>query len=193
MMKNRMIISAAVAAAMLAGCAETRVLTDEQSANWVAAELTDTDFQVAAKKMLDDVLANELSGSRNYIMEVAVVKNDTMQKINTAELTDYIRKELRRSGRVQMTNLTENASIATSRDLANNDLMNKSTTMQKGKVIAADSSLFGRISQREFIVDGKKKIEYTFSLAITDLNTGLEIWSSKEVITKLTDKDKKTW
>jgi uncharacterized protein (TIGR02722 family) len=177
----------------ISACTETRVIDSKESANWVAAELTDHDFQAAAKLMLDDAMNNELKGSRTFVMEVAQVKNDTMQKINTAELTDYMRKELRRSGRVQLTNLGENASVASSRELANNAMMDKSTTMKTGKVVAPDTSLFGRIAQRDFIVDGKKKIEYTFSLSITDLKTGLEIWSSKEVITKLTSKNKKTW
>jgi uncharacterized protein (TIGR02722 family) len=177
----------------LGACVDTRVIDDKESANWVTAELSDHDFQRAAKLMLDDAMKNELKGDRKFVMEVAEVKNDTMQKINTAELTDYMRKELRRGGRVQLTNTGENASVAGSRELANNAMMNKSTTMKNGTVVAADSSLFGRVSQRDFIVNGKKKIEYTFSLSITDLKTGLEIWSSKEVITKLTSKDKKTW
>ncbi|MDR2686065.1 MAG: penicillin-binding protein activator LpoB [Rickettsiales bacterium] len=181
------------AIALLAGCAETYELDKEQSEHYITAELADKDFEKAAKLMLDDALSNELSGNKKYIMEVAEVKNDTMQKINTAELTDYMRKVLRRGGRVQLTNIGENASVLGSRELAKNAAIDKSTAMKSGKVVAPNTSLFGRIAQRDFIVGGKKKIEYTFSLAITDLNTGLEIWSSKEVITKLTSKDKKTW
>jgi uncharacterized protein (TIGR02722 family) len=178
----------------LTGCSgETRVLTDSESADWVTAEISDQDFKNASDAMLKDVLDNELSGNKTYIMEVGLVKNDTMQKINTAELTDYMRKTLRRSGKVQLTNLTENASISTSRELADKAMMDKSTTMKNGTVVAPNTSLFGRISERQFIVDGKKKIEYTFSLSITDLKTGLEIWSDKKVITKLTDKNKQTW
>ncbi|MCL2629722.1 MAG: penicillin-binding protein activator LpoB [Alphaproteobacteria bacterium] len=187
------IIISICAALMLGACAETRVIDRNESANWVAAELTSHDLERMAKIMLDDLLNNELSGDKRFIMEVAQVRNDTMQKINTADLTDYMRRELRRSGRVRLTNLHENASVAASRDLANKSIMDQSTVMQQGRVVAPDVSLFGRIQQRDFMVDGKRMIEYTFSLAITDLKTGLEIWSKQEVVTKLTHRNRRTW
>lgn len=192
MKKTSILIIAALIT--VGGCTtKTEVISKAESAELVSAGLSDTDFESAAKTMLDDMLANELSGNKKYLMEIAEIKNDTMQRINTADLTDYMRREMRRSGKVTLTNWGENASISASRDLNNSAIMDKSTTMKNGRVKAADVSLFGRISQRDFIIDGKKKIEYVFSLSLTDLNNGIEIWSDKEIITKLTDKDTKTW
>ena len=192
MKKTSFLIIAALIA--VGGCrTQTQVLSRAESAELISAQLSDNDFESAAKIMLDDMLTHELSGNKKYLMEIAEIKNDTMQRINTADLTDYMRRELRRSGKVTLTNLGENASIVSSRDLNNSAIMDKSTTMKNASVKAADVSLFGRISQRDFIVNGKKKIEYVFSLSLTDLNSGTEIWSNKEVITKLTDKKTKTW
>jgi uncharacterized protein (TIGR02722 family) len=192
MKKTSFLIIAALIA--VGGCTtQTQVLSRAESAELISAQLSDNDFESAAKIMLDDMLTHELSGNKKYLMEIAEIKNDTMQRINTADLTDYMRRELRRSGKVTLTNLGENASIVSSRDLNNSAIMDKSTTMKNATVKAADVSLFGRISQRDFIVNGKKKIEYVFSLSLTDLNSGTEIWSNKEVITKLTDKKTKTW
>jgi len=192
MMKKTLMILVALIA--VGGCSsKTENISRAESQEMVTAQLSSHDFENAAKLMLDDMLRHELSGNKHITMEVAEVRNDTMQRINTADLTDYMRRELRRSGKVTLTNLTENASVAASRDLANNAIMDKSTVMQKGTVTAADASLFGRISQKEFIVNGKKMIEYTFSLQLTNLRNGTEIWSNKEIITKLTNKNTRTW
>ena len=148
MKKTSFLIIAALIA--VGGCTtQTQVLSRAESAELISAQLSDNDFESAAKIMLDDMLTHELSGNKKYLMEIAEIKNDTMQRINTADLTDYMRRELRRSGKVTLTNLGENASIVSSRDLNNSAIMNKSTTMKNATVKAADVSLFGRISQRD--------------------------------------------
>ncbi|MCL1892528.1 MAG: penicillin-binding protein activator LpoB [Alphaproteobacteria bacterium] len=194
-MKKISMLMAICGVLVIGACSQkTEDISRAESAELVTAQLSSLDFERMAKAMLDDMLMHELSGNRTFIMEVGEVRNDTMQRINTADLTDYMRRELRRSGKVTVTNLGENASVASSRDLANNSIMNQSTTMQKGTVTAANTSLFGRISQRDLGIDkGRKKIEYTFSLSLTDLRNGTEIWSNKEVITRLTNSNTKTW
>lgn len=197
-MKKTFIFTGLMAAMLMtSGCTtQTQVLSKAESAEMVSATLSDNDFETAAQTMLDDMLtydfANGKPGGGRYVLEIAEISNDTLQRIDTDELTDYIRKELRRSGKFVLTNLGENSAIRTSRDLANSDLVNKATVAKKNKVIAADTSLFGRISQKNEMVGGKKKITYVFSLAITELETGLELWSDKQVITKLTDKNTQT-
>ena len=51
----------------------------------------------------------------------------------------------------------------------------------------------GKITQKELKVSGKKRIEYRFSLSITDLSNGLTLWEGEERITKLADKNAASW
>ena len=85
----------------------TQVISRDESSEYVTATLSDNDFEFAAKEMLDDMLAYELSSPKPngqpYVMMISDIKNDTMQRINTDDLTDYIKKELRRSGTVKTT------------------------------------------------------------------------------------------
>jgi len=71
---------------------QTRVVSRAESQELVTATLSDNDFESAAKEMLDDMLANELSepkaGGKPYVMMISDIQNDTMQRINTADLTD---------------------------------------------------------------------------------------------------------
>ena len=179
---------------------QTRVVSRAESQELVTATLSDNDFESAAKEMLDDMLANELSepkaGGKPYIMMISDIQNDTMQRINTADLTDYIKKELRRSGRVKTTDaFGENRSknIALSRQLGESSLVDKSTVKKNNTVKAFDLTLEGRIAQKNSTVGKNKMIEYIFSFNLIDMSDGTELWSDKKVITKLTDKNTQTW
>lgn len=179
---------------------QTQVVSREESSKLITATLSDNDFESAAKEMLDDMLANELSkpkaDGKPYVMMISDIQNETMQRINTADLTDYIKKELRRSGRVKTTDaFGENRSknIALSRQLGESSLVDKSTVKKNNTVKAFDLTLEGRIAQKNSTVGKNKMIEYIFSLNLIDMADGTELWSNKKVITKLTDKNTQTW
>ena len=71
--------------------------------------------------------------------------------------------------------------------------MDKSTVKKNNTVKAFDLTLEGRIAQKNSTVGNKKMIEYIFSLNLIDMGDGTELWSDKKVITKITDKNTKTW
>ena len=179
---------------------QTKVISRAESSEYVTATLSDNDFESAAKEMLDDMLANELAepkaNGKPYVMMISDIKNDTMQRINTADLTDYIKKELRRSGRVKTTDaFGENRSknVALAGQLNESSLVDKSTVKKNNTVKAFDLTLEGRIAQKNSTVGRNKMIEYIFSLNLIDMEDGTELWSDKKVITKLTDKNTQTW
>ena len=179
---------------------ETKVISRAESSEYITASLSDHDFENAAHDMLTDMLTNELSAPKSdgqpYVMMISDIKNDTMQRINTEDLTDYMKKELRRSGRVKTTDaFGDKASkyVAQSRELSNNAMVDKSTVKKNNTVKAYDLELTGRISQRNTMVKKDKMIEYVFALTLIDMNDGTELWSDKKVITKITDKKTETW
>lgn len=202
-MKNKISIialSLIVITSLSACTTQTKVISRDESAEFVTATLSDNDFETAAKEMLDDMLMYELatpkSNGQPYVMMISDIKNDTMQRINTADLTDYIKKELRRSGKVKTTSAfgdNRSKNIAMSRQLAGSSLVDKSTVKKNNTVKAFDLTLEGRISQKNSNVGNKKMIEYIFSLSLIDMGDGTELWSDKKVITKLTDKNTQTW
>jgi len=197
---NKIFVSATLVALCisLAGCGGTgtQVISRAESSEYVTATLSDNDFESAAKEMLEDMLTYELSGNKTYVMMISDIKNETMQHINTADLTDYIKKELRRSGKVKTTDAfgaNRSGNIAAARELSQSALVDKSTVKKNGTVKAFDLTLEGRIAQKNSVVGKKKMIEYIFSLNLIDMNDGTELWSDKKVITKITDKNTQTW
>ena len=90
-------------------------------------------------------------------------------------------------------NMQEDSNIMATRKLRAEDEVNQATVAGKGKIIAPDLSLSGSINQRNFIENGEQRIEYIFSLSITNIETGLTFWEGEIPVIKITDKDTKTW
>lgn len=151
------------------------------------------DFNTAASKMVDDLLAsgalNKPGGGR-YVLAISRVINDTMQKIDTDQLIKQMRVALLRSGKVVVTtavgaNGPEDRLAMDARELRNSGEFNQQTVAAKGQMIAPEYSLSGKIIQRNVRQSkSKQAAEYYFQLTLTDINTGLAFWEGAEVLGK---------
>lgn len=186
-----------LACIVLVGCStKTELIDVENDTSDRAAGLEYRDFESAARKMVSQMIGsgqlNKPSGGR-YVLIVSRIANDTYQRIDVDQLSKKIRVELMNSGKVAVTTMDEDARVMQARQLRGSSEVNQATVAKKGALIAPELSLSGKINQREFIVSGKKRIEYIFSLSITDINTGLTIWEGEEAIIKSADKKAVTW
>ncbi len=196
-MKNYIVSAAICSLMLLGGCAtKTELIDVENDSTERAAGLEYRDFESAARKMVGQMLAsgnlNKPGGGR-YVLIISRIANNTMQRIDVDQLSKKIRIELINSGKVAVTNMEEDARVMQSRQLRKSKEVNQATVAKKGALIAPELSLSGKITQREFIVSGDKRIEYTFALSITSLDTGLTLWEGEETIIKRADKNAITW
>lgn len=196
-MKNVFKTLVIVSFIFLNGCAtKTELIDVENDSSDRAAGLEHRDFEKAANAMVSDMLAsgnlNKPGGGR-YVLIVSRIENNTMQRIDVDQLSKKIRIELMKSGKVAVTNMEEDARVMQARKLRNSKEVNQSNVAKKGTLIAPDLSMSGKITQREFIVSGDKRIEYTFALSLTDINSGLTYWEGEENIIKRADKKAITW
>lgn len=196
-MKNKILGAFCCAAVLLSGCAtKTELIDIENDTSERAAALEYRDFESAAQSMVGEMLSsgnlNKPGGGR-YVLIISRIANDTMQRIDVDQLSKKIRIELINSGKVAVTNMEEDARVMQSRQLRNSREVNQATVAKKGALIAPELSLSGKITQREFIISGTKRIEYTFSLSMTSLDTGLTLWEGEKTIIKKTDKNAITW
>lgn len=107
---KKLTIAAVVAAMSLVGCKTTTSYIDaaDTTTNVVAA-LSYADFSKAANEMADDIISNKLMthpqadvGGR-YIIYVSGIENDTMQRLDTDQLTKSLRVKLLQSGKFLVT------------------------------------------------------------------------------------------
>ena len=196
-MKKHIITMAFCSVLLLAGCAtKTELIDIENDSTERAAGLEYRDFESSARSMVNEMLAsgnlNKPGGGR-YVLIISRIANDTMQRIDVDQLSKKIRIELINSGKIAVTNIEEDSRVMQSRQLRQSREVNQATVAKKGALIAPELSLSGKITQREFIVSGDKRIEYTFALSITSIDTGLTLWEGEKTIIKRADKNAITW
>jgi len=149
------------------------------------------DFNQAAQEATQSMLRSPAitkPGGGRYILAISDIKNDTMQHIDTDQLVKKIRIELLNSGKVFVTTAlgsAEDKMNTKARELRENDEFKQNTTIKKGRLLAPDLSLSGKIVQRNINMgNGKQQIEYYFMLTLTDLVNGLATWEGESIIGK---------
>lgn len=200
MLKQAIVLSASVL--MLAGCATPTRYVDPAADNGpVAMTLDYRDFEKAATEAVDDMLASGAVSNPNggrYIMVVSRITNDTMQRIDTDQLTKKIRVALLRSGKVVTTTAVglggaEDEMTMRARELRNSEEFDQSGVQKKGTLQAPDLSLSGKILQRNHKVADEQQVEYYIQLSLTDLATGLAFWEGETPIIKRGSNDSVSW
>ena len=197
-MKNYVKLFCCLALAFtLNGCAtETQLIDEENDSTERAAALEGRDFEEASNAMIQDMLDMGTLSKPNgqpYILIISRIENDTMQRIDVDELSKSIRIALMKSGKVRVTAFQEDNMVMASSQLRKSGEFNQANVRKKASLAAPELSLSGKITQREFTVSGKKRIEYRFSLSITELSNGLTIGEGEKKIKKIADKNTMTW
>lgn len=173
---------------MTAGCATTENIDMANDEGHAVMGLDYRDFDRAASEMVQSLLQSgrlRNSNGGRYVMAMGEVINDTMQRIDTDQLTAKIEQDLMNSGQVVMTSAvgygdSKDKLLYDTRELRQSEEFNSATLAAKGQLIAPDLSLSGKIIQRDIAYDRRKKqVEYYFQLRVTDLTTGLRFWQEE--------------
>lgn len=190
------LLSICLALSLAACTTHTQMIDTENDTTERAAGLEGRDFEDAANAMIEDMLAMGTLSKPNgqpYILAIGRIENDTMQRIDVDELSKSIRIALMKSGKARVTTFNEDAMVMQSAQLRKSKEFNQANVRKQGSLAAPELSLTGKINQREFFVNGVKRVEYRFSMSITDLSNGLTLWEGEKKIKKIVDKNAVTW
>ncbi len=184
------------------GCADkTEYVNLADSKEYTSVGLDYHDIQDAAQKSIDSLIsskyAKKIDADKPKVLVISAVINDTMQHIDTEQLTRKITREMRNSGKFVLSlAMGENSDsmIHTARKARNNDEYNQYTTIEKGELIAPDLSLSGKIIQKNTkISSGKQRIDYYFLLTLSDIKSGLVLWDDEVNIIKVGSNKNVAW
>ncbi|TVM14499.1 penicillin-binding protein activator LpoB [Oceanidesulfovibrio indonesiensis] len=187
------VVSVLLVLLVATGCTPKKTVKVDPMQDSVTMGLDYQDFAGAADSMINDMLTSgavDRPGGGRYVLAISRVTNDTMQRIDTDQLTKKIRVALLRSGKVVTTTAIglggpEDPMAAEVRKLRKSKEVNQGTVAAKGQIVAPDLSLSGKIIQRNYRVDSEtQQVDYYFMLSLTDVNTGLAIWESEKPISK---------
>lgn len=150
----------------------------------IDAEAAMKEAEAAGEKL---TTREKISAMKPLLM-LSGIQNNTSEHIDSKLLTERLREILFNSGKVRFTTYAAgegqsiDAATAQARELSKDPNVKKRTAMKKNSVHAYDLSLGGVIIKQTAQSGRENEMSYTFSLTLTDSNTGEGVWTyTKEI------------
>ena len=185
------LIALAAILALAAGCAQEKTrYGDAKGVETLTNQYGSTDLQMMAESMARSMSQAPVIASNNLpVVTVQEVRNKTSEYIDTRAITDSIRAELQKGGRVRfavdaaaMTQQVEELKRQQS------DLYAKEHAAEKGQMVGAQYRMEGNITSIVKQVRDVKDVYYKFNLQLWNIRNGLLEWSDEKEIRKTTKK-----
>ena len=178
-----------LAAALAAGCAKEQTrYGDARAIETVTNQFGSTDLQLIAEAMTRSMLQAPAIVSGNLpILTVQEVRNKTSEYIDTRAITDSIRAELQKGGKVRFA-VDAAAMNQQAEELRRqqSDLYAKEHAAEKGQMIGAQYRMEGNITSIVKQVKDVRDVYYKFNLQLWNIRSGLMEWSDEKEIRKTT-------
>jgi uncharacterized protein (TIGR02722 family) len=192
-MKNVLILSALIATlAAVVGCGPRAYVRGEYDEdvnreNLMTDRWSETDMQKAVKDLVasavkHDVVAN---AKRPPIVMVTKLQNKTSEHIDTQSVTDMVTVELTSTGKVQFVDKAAREDMAEEYGYQDSGMVSRETKKGKGQQVGADLIMNGRIDSIVQEVGKDKSVYYKITLNLTNLSTGLIVWTDQKQIRKV--------
>lgn len=186
---------------LLAGCNKSPQYIDpSDSRSYASMGLDYHDIEQAAIQSVDSLLQSayvkDLSHGRPKVLMISSVVNDTMQIIDTDQLSRKIVRDMRKSGKFLLTLAVgdkQDRGIAYRGVTRDNDEFDQHTTIEKGTLKAPELSLSAKIMQKNAKVGLKQRTDYYFLLTLINLKDGLVVWDDEVHIIKLGSNSSVSW
>src|SRR5436190_19275313 len=178
-------------AALASGCAQPSIkYGDARGVETVTNQFGSTDLQIIAESMARSMQQGPVIVAGNLpIVTVQEVKNKTSEYIDTRAITDSIRSELQKGGKVRF------AVDAPGMDQQVGEIKRQQSeyyareaAVEKGQMVGAQYRMEGNITSIVKQVRDVKDVYYKFNLQLWNIRNGLLEWSDEKEIRKTTTK-----
>ena len=179
------------AAALAAGCAQEQTrYGDARGIETVSNQFGSTDLQLIAESMARSMQQAPVIAAGNLpIVTVQEVKNKTSEYIDTRAITDSIRAELQKGGKVRFA--VDAPGMGQQVDEVKrqqSEYYAKEQAVEKGQMVGAQYRMEGNITSIVKQVRDVKDVYYKFNLQLWNIRNGLLEWSDEKEIRKTTTK-----
>jgi len=185
----RLALPLAAAALLAAGCAQqvTRY-GDAKGVETVTNEFGSTDLQTIAESMARSMQTAPVIVSGNLpIVTVQEVRNRTSEYIDTRAITDSIRSELQKGGKVRFAVDQSGLKQQTSEiDRQQSGYYAREQSVDRGQMVGAQYRMEGNITSIVKQVRDTKDVYYKFNLQLWNIRNGLLEWTDEKEIRKTT-------
>ena len=180
------LITVIMAAGLAGGCSKQVRYGDAKAVETVNIDFGSTDLQVIAESMTRSLLqAPVVANGSRPIVTVQDVKNKTSEYIDTRAITDSIRAELVKSGRVRFA-VDEVAMEEQISELERqqDEYYDAEQSAEIGRMVGAAYRLQGSILSIVKQNKDVKDVYYKFNLQLWNVQNGLLEWSDEKDIRK---------
>jgi uncharacterized protein (TIGR02722 family) len=176
------------AAALAAGCAEKTRYGDARGVETLTNQFGSTDLQLMAESMARSMNQAPVIASANLpVVTVQEVRNKTSEYIDTRAITDSIRSELQKGGKVRFAVDATGMSQQTEElKRQQSELYAKEQAAEMGRMVGAQYRLEGNIVSIVKQVKDAKDVYYKLNLQLWNIRNGLLEWSDEKEIRKTT-------
>lgn len=157
-----------------------------ESTNLLNDQWSETDMQVAVKDLVNSAINHPAiaNAKRPPVVMVTKLQNKTSEHIDTQSITDMISTELMRGGKVSFVDKAARDDMAEEYQYQEENA-SRETKKAKGGQTGADFILNGRLDSIVQEAGKDKTVYYKISLNMTNLKTGLIVWSDYKQIRKV--------
>ena len=179
------------ALALAAGCAQEKTrYGDEKAVETVTNQFGSTDLQLMAESMARSMNQAPVIASANLpVVTVQEVRNKTSEYIDTRAITDSIRSELQKGGKVRFA--VDAVGMGQQTDeikRQQGEFYAKEHAAEKGRMVGAQYRMEGNIVSIVKQAKDVKDVYYKFNLQLWNIQNGLLEWSDEKEIRKTTTK-----
>jgi len=181
----------ATVVALTAGCAQEKTrYGDARGVETLTNEFGSTDLQMMAESMARSMSQAPVIAAANLpVVTVQEVRNKTSEYIDTRAITDSIRSELQRGGKVRFAVDAAGMSQQTEElKRQQSELYAKDQAAEMGRMVGAQYRLEGNIVSIVKQVKETKDVYYKLNLQLWNIRNGLLEWSDEKEIRKTTSK-----
>jgi penicillin-binding protein activator len=190
-MKQLSLLSAIVLAIVLAGCGPKAFVKgqydeDVEGTNLLTDKWSETDMQKAVKELVGSAVAHPAiaASKRPPIVMVTRLQNKTSEHIDTQSITDMFTVELMNSGKVAFVDKAAREDIAEEYDYQDSGMVSRETKKTKGGQTGADFILNGRLDSIVQEAGKDKTVYYKLTMNLTNLKTGVIVWTNHKQMRK---------
>jgi uncharacterized protein (TIGR02722 family) len=163
---------------------------DVNRTNLLNDQWSESDMQNAVRDLVASATGHYSisSAKRPPIVMVTQLQNKTSEHIDTQSVMDMVRVELSRGGRVAFVDKEAREDIKDEYEYQDSGMVNRETKKSAGGQIGADFIINGRLDSIVQQAGKDKSVYYKITLNMTNLKSGIIVWSDYKQIRKVFQK-----
>lgn len=159
---------------------------DPEKANLMNDQWSETDMQTVVKDLVGSLTIHPaIKDAKNPpVVMVTQLQNKTSEHIDTQSVMDMVRVDLMKTGKVGFIDKEARQDIADEYNYQNSGMVAKETKKGPGGQTGADFIINGRLDSIVQEVGKDKTIYYKVTLNMTNIKTGMIVWSDNKQLRK---------